>query len=45
MLLDIAQSRPREQGFDALRTSAGVGAGSAHLKEKLQTLKKLAVQS
>ena len=29
MLLDIAQNRPREQDFDAWRTSAEVKAGSA----------------
>lgn len=35
MLLDIAQDRPREQGFDAWRTSAEMGGGHSPLEREI----------
>ena len=45
MLLDIAQDRPREQGFDEWRTSAKVGAGSARLRRKLLAMRRICLRA
>ena len=35
ILLDLAQSRPHEQGFHVLQTAAGVRAGSARFFDSI----------
>ena len=45
MLLDIAQNRPREQGFDAWRTSAEMGAGSTRLRGKLLAMRRICLRA